>query len=192
MQIRRRAGGASGKIPVMPVTSLDDANAFHRAMRMVAATKAGRVLFRPTAHRLDRLVSTLTQGRYSFAGLAAGLPSVMLTTTGAKSGEPRTVALLGIPHPDGVAVVAANYGDARHPGWYHNLQANPAATAVIEGETCYVTARLATPAEPDEIWERGTAIYPGLTKEQAWAGDRRIEALILDRHSANAGRTPKN
>ena len=54
----------------------------------------------------------------------------ILTATGAKSGKPRTVALLGIPHPDGVPVVAANYGDAKHPAWYHKLKANPAATVV--------------------------------------------------------------
>lgn len=103
----------------MPVRSFDDANVFHRAMRAVAVTKAGRVLFRPTAHRLDQLVSKLTRGKRSFAGIAAGLPAVILTTTGAKSGKPRTVALLGIPHPDGVAVVATNYGGATHPAWYH-------------------------------------------------------------------------
>jgi hypothetical protein len=119
-----------GETTAMPVRFFNDANAFHRAMRAIAATKAGRVLFRPTAHRLDQLVSKLTGGKRSFAGIAAGLPSVILTATGAKSGKPRTVALLGIPHPDGVAVVAANYGDAKHPVWYHKLKANPAATVV--------------------------------------------------------------
>jgi hypothetical protein len=57
-------------------------------MRGVAATKAGRVFFRPTAHRLDQLVSKLTGGKHSFAGITAGLPTVILTTTGAKSGNP--------------------------------------------------------------------------------------------------------
>jgi deazaflavin-dependent oxidoreductase (nitroreductase family) len=165
----------------MPVRSLDDANVFHRAMRAIAATKAGRVLFRPTAHRLDQLVSKLTGGKRSFAGIAAGLPSVILTTTGAKSGKPRTVALLGIPHPDGVAIVAANYGDAKHPAWYHNLKANPAATVVIEGDTWHATARLATPGEREEIWAKGVEIYSGLAKEQVWAGDRHIEAFVLKR-----------
>jgi deazaflavin-dependent oxidoreductase (nitroreductase family) len=165
----------------MPVHSFDDANVFHRAMRAVAATKAGRVLFRPTAHRLDQLVSKLTGGKRSFAGIAAGLPSVILTTTGAKSGKPRTVALLGIPHPDGVAVVAANYGDAKHPAWSHNLKANPAATVVIEGDNWDANARLAAPREREEIWTKGVKIYPGLTKEQVWAGDRHIEAFVLER-----------
>ncbi|RUP01226.1 MAG: nitroreductase family deazaflavin-dependent oxidoreductase [Mycobacterium sp.] len=165
----------------MPATSFNDANALHRSMRRLAATKAGRVLFRPTAHRLDQLLSKLTGGRYSFAGVAAGLPSVILTTTGARTGQPRTVALLGIPHPDGVAFVAANYGDEKHPSWYYNLKANPVATVVIEGDTWTATARLANPAERQAIWSKGVAIYPGLAKEQEWAGERRIEAFILQR-----------
>ena len=119
----------------MPVRSFDDANAFHRAMRALAATKAGRVLFRPTAHHLDQLVSRLTGGKRSFAGLAAGLPTVILTTTGAKSGKARTVALLGIPHPDGVAVVATNYGGAKHPAWYHNLKASNRPLPTIRKNT---------------------------------------------------------
>jgi deazaflavin-dependent oxidoreductase (nitroreductase family) len=165
----------------MPARSFDDANVFHRAMRAVAATKSGRVFFRPTAHRLDQLVSRLTGGKRSFAGIAAGLPSVILTTTGAKSGKPRTVALLGIPHPDGVAIVAANYGDRKHPAWYHSLKADPAATVVIEGDTWDANARLAAPGEREEIWAKGVEIYPGLTKEQVWAGDRRIAVFVLER-----------
>lgn len=170
-----------GKNAAMPVRSFYDANLFHRAMRGVAGTKAGRVFFRPMAHRLDWLVSKLTGGKYSFAGIAAGLPTVILTTTGAKSGKPRTVALLGIPHPDGVAVVAANYGGARHPGWYHNLKANPVARVTIEGDTWDASARLATAGEREEIWAKGVDLYPGLTKEREWAGDRRIEAFVLKR-----------
>jgi deazaflavin-dependent oxidoreductase (nitroreductase family) len=165
----------------VPARDFSDANVFHRAMRAIAATRAGRVLFRPTAHRLDQLVSKLTGGKQSFAGIAAGLPAVILTTTGARSGKPRTVALLGIPHPAGVAVVATNYGDAKHPAWYHNLKANPEATVTIEGDTWHATGRLATREERDAIWAKGVEIYPGLTKEQTWAGDRHIEAFVLMR-----------
>jgi deazaflavin-dependent oxidoreductase (nitroreductase family) len=165
----------------MGVRSFDDANAFHRTMRTIAATKAGRVLFRPTAHHLDQLVSKLTGGKRSFAGIAAGLPTVVLTTTGAKSGKPRTVALLGIPHADGVAVVAANYGAAKHPAWYHNLKTNPTVMVTIHGDTWRAIARPVTPRERDEIWANGVEMYPGLTKEETWAGDRHIEAFVLTR-----------
>lgn len=166
----------------MPTRSFDEANRFQRTVRTLGVTKVARVLFRPTAHRLDRLVSRLTGGRRSLSGVGAGLSMVILTTTGAKSGRARTVALLGIAHPDGVAVVASNFGGALHPGWYHNLRANPVATVTMEGQAWSATARLAGPDERDAIWERGVKIFPGLTKEQARAGDRRIEAFVLVRH----------
>src|SRR5262249_58583384 len=118
-------------------------------------------LLRRTAQRLDRLMTTVTGGRSSFAAIATGVPAVILTTTGAKSGEPRTVALYGIPHPDGVALVASNWGGEKHPAWYYNLKANPQATVTIGRDTWQATARLATPGERDEIWAKGLEIYPG-------------------------------
>jgi deazaflavin-dependent oxidoreductase (nitroreductase family) len=77
--------------------------------------------------------------------------------------------------------VATNYGAAKHPAWYHNLKANPTATVTIEGDTWHATGRLATPVERAEIWAKGVEIFPGLTKEQAWARDRHIEAFVLKR-----------
>lgn len=79
----------------MPARSFEDANAFHRVVRAFATTKVGAVLFRPTAHHLDELISRLTGGKRTFAGIMGGVPAVILTTTGAKSGAPRTVAVLG-------------------------------------------------------------------------------------------------
>jgi deazaflavin-dependent oxidoreductase (nitroreductase family) len=124
------------KNDTMPVRSFNDANAFYRMMRSFAATKVGVALFRPTAHHLDQLVGKLTGGKRSFAEIALGLPAVIVTTTGAKSGEPRTVVVFGIPHPDGLSLIASNFGGAKHPAWYHNLKANPEATVSIEGDTC--------------------------------------------------------
>ena len=148
----------------MPQRSFDDASAFHRVMRTFAATKVGVALLRPTANRLDQLITKATGGRRSFAGIATGVPVVILTTTGAKSGEPRTVAVYGIPHPDGLALIASNWGGAKHPAWYHNLKANPQATVSIEGDTWHATARRATPRERGEIWAKGVELYPGWAK----------------------------
>jgi deazaflavin-dependent oxidoreductase (nitroreductase family) len=170
-----------GNNGIMPSRSFDDANAFHRVMRTFAATKVGAAFLRPTAHHLDRLIAKVTGGRSSFAGIATGVPAVMLTTTGAKSGEPRTVAVYGIPHPDGVALIASNWGGARHPAWYHNLKANPEATVSIGPDTWHATARLAAPGERDEIWAKGLEIYPGWRNYEARAGERHIEAFVLSR-----------
>ena len=165
----------------MSSRSFDDANAFHRMMRTFAATKVGAGFLRRTAHHLDRLITKLTGGRSSFAGIATGVPAVVLTTTGAKSREPRTVALYGIPHPDGVGLIASNFGGPKHPAWYYNLKANPEATVSIGRDTWHATARLATPRERDEIWAKGIEIYPGWRRYETRAGNRHIEAFILSR-----------
>jgi deazaflavin-dependent oxidoreductase (nitroreductase family) len=162
--------------------SFDDTNAFHRAMRTFAATKVGGAFLRRTGHHLDRLVTKVTGGRSSFAGIATGIPAVMLTTTGARSGEPRTVAVYGIPHPDGVGLIASNFGGEKHPAWYYNLKANPEATVSIGRDTWRATARLATPAERDEMWAKGVKMYPGWRKYEVRAGDRHIEAFVLSRN----------
>jgi deazaflavin-dependent oxidoreductase (nitroreductase family) len=159
-----------------------NANVFHRAIRTFAATRAGEAVLRPTAHRLDQLIAKLTRGRGSFAKAVTGVPAVILTVTGAKSGQPRTVAVFGIPHPDGLAVIASNFGDKKHPGWYHNLKANPAVTVASEGDVWPATARLAAPQEFDEIWAKGIQIYPGWQKYVARAGTRQMEAFVLSRN----------
>ena len=166
----------------MPGRSFAEANAFQRTMRTLAATKLGVALLRPTANHLDQLVSRLTGGKRSFAGIVTGVPAVILTTTGAKSGEHRTVTVYGIPHPDGLALIASNWGGVKHPAWYHNLKANPEATVSLEGDTWHATARPATPGERDEIWAKGLEIYPGWRKYEARAGERKIEAFVLSRN----------
>ena len=171
-----------GNNDTMPGRSFDDANAFHRMMRSFAATKVGAAFLRPSAHRLDRLITKVTGGRGSFVGIATGVPAVMLTTKGAKSGESRTVALYGIPHPDGAGLIASNFGGTKHPAWYYNLKANPEATVTIGRDTRQATARLATPRERDEIWAKGLEIYPGWRKYETRAGERHIEAFVLSRN----------
>jgi deazaflavin-dependent oxidoreductase (nitroreductase family) len=170
-----------GNNDTMPDLSFDHANPFHRVVRSLASTKLGVALLRPTAHHLDRLITKATGGRSSFAGLVTGVPAVMLTTTGAKSGEPRTVALYGIPHPGGVGLIASNFGGVKHPAWYYNLKAHPEATVTIGRDTWHATARLATPDERGEIWAKGLEIYPGWRKYEARAGERHIEAFVLSR-----------
>jgi deazaflavin-dependent oxidoreductase (nitroreductase family) len=165
----------------MPVRSFDKANAFHRAMRRFIATKVGVAIFRPTAHHFDRLASRLTGGRRSAAWFLTGVPAVMLTTIGAKSGQPRTVAVYGIPHPEGLAVIASNFGGTKHPAWYHNLKADPHATVTVEGDTWDAVARIAEPRERDDIYAKGIEIYPGWRKYEKTAGDRHIEAFVLGR-----------
>ncbi len=80
-----------------------------------------------------------------------------------------------------MALIASNFGGAKHPAWYHNLRAHPEATVSIGRDTWQATARLASPGERDEIWSKGIKMYPGWSKYEARAGDRHIEAFILSR-----------
>jgi deazaflavin-dependent oxidoreductase (nitroreductase family) len=115
--------------------TFDRANSIQRALRRVAATGPGSSLFAGVMHRIDRPVYRLTRGRHTFASLVSGLPVVMLTTTGARSGRPRTVPVLGLPTAEGLAVIASNFGQHRHPSWYYNLRADPEGSVAVDGRS---------------------------------------------------------
>ena len=77
-------------------------------------------------------IAKTTKGRHTLS-YTSGLPIVLLRTTGAKSKLPRTVPLVGMPVDGGLAIIASNFGQTRHPAWYYNLRANPAAEASVDG-----------------------------------------------------------
>jgi deazaflavin-dependent oxidoreductase (nitroreductase family) len=115
-------------------------------------------------------------------GMFEGAPMILIHHVGAKTGTERVSPLVYFAEDDGRMVIVASKGGAPdNPAWYHNLKANPAAKVTTEGDTWDATARLSTPGERDEIWAKGVEIFPGLTKEQAWAGDRHIDAFVLKR-----------
>ena len=70
--------------------AFDQANSFQKVLRRFASSGPGSWLFARIMHRIDRPVHRVTRGRYTFASVVSGIPVVMLTTTGAKSGQSRT------------------------------------------------------------------------------------------------------
>ena len=98
-------------------------------------------------------------GSRVFANLGQ-MPTLLLTTTGHKSGQPRTVPLLYIENADGFAIVASFGGAPKHPSWYLNLQGDPKATIQIEKRVIPVTATTASQEEKKHLWPEFTAIYP--------------------------------
>jgi hypothetical protein len=95
---------------VSELPAFDQANLMQRLLRRFAASGAGSWFFARVLHHIDRPVFELTRGRRTFTSLLSGLPVVMLTTTGARSGRPRTVPLIGIPVDGTVAVIGSNFG----------------------------------------------------------------------------------
>lgn len=90
-----------------------------------------------------------------------GAPVLLLTTTGAKSGQPRTSPMMYLPEGDRIFVFASNEGKDNHPSWYHNLRANPSATVELGTDTFAVTAVEITGAEHDRLYGIQAKRYPG-------------------------------
>jgi hypothetical protein len=92
-----------------------EANPIQRFMRWSAATAPMSWLYVRVLHHVDRLIYRLTRGRHTFVNWVSGLPVVMLTTTGAKTGQQRVWPVLGVPDGDNLVVMAANWGSAIIP-----------------------------------------------------------------------------
>jgi deazaflavin-dependent oxidoreductase (nitroreductase family) len=127
---------------------------------------------------LDRRLYRLTGGRWSVVGRHE-LPTLLITTTGRKSGLPRTQPLLYARDGDGYVVVASNWGQAQHPAWSANLLARPAARVTLGDREFDVRAALATGAERDRLWRLVQGIWPGYAAyaERAQAREIRIFRL---------------
>src|SRR5437762_5390716 len=94
------------------------------------------------------------------SGPMAGRPLMILTTSGAKTGEPRSAVVTYTRDGDAYVIAASKSGAPTNPAWYHNLVANPAATVETDGETFGVTARVTEGAERDRLWDRHAAERP--------------------------------
>lgn len=162
-----------------PLT-FERSNAVQKAVRRLAASGPGAWLFARVLHRIDRPVYRLTRGRHTFASLLSGIPVVLLTTTGARTGRPRTVPVLGLPAAGGLAVIASNFGQQHQPGWYYNLVANPEGSVMVDGRSRQVRAVEAEGDVRRRIWEEGLRVYPGWAQYERRASHRRIAVFVLE------------
>jgi deazaflavin-dependent oxidoreductase (nitroreductase family) len=152
----------------------------HRLVRRTAATRPMARFYGVIQQPLDRFVYRVSGGGTTASSWLAGVEITMLTTTGAKSGRPRTLPVLGLPDGEDMLLIASNFGRPRNPSWYHNLRANPRATITFDGTTRELTARELSGAERERGYERGEEIYPGFTHYRRWAANRQIPVLRLE------------
>jgi deazaflavin-dependent oxidoreductase (nitroreductase family) len=124
----------------------------------------------------DRLVGRLTKGRVVTLGI---LPSLLLTTTGRRSGQPRTNPLLYVRDGSGFVVIGSNWGQPRQPAWVLNLLADPTATVRLGGTRIPVRGEEATGAERNRLWQLLVAAWPAYQTYRQRAGDREIKIFRL-------------
>jgi len=122
-----------------------------------------------------------TGGREGNTLLDTGLPVVIVTTRGNKSGKIRKTPLMRVEHDGQYALVASQGGAPTHPVWYHNLAADPEAVTVQDGpEVLDVRVHETSGAERDEWWGRAVAAYPSYADYQRGT-DRQIPVLVATR-----------
>lgn len=154
-------------------------NRAQRTVQSLASTKAGAWLFSSLLAPMDRTVSRVTHDRVSMPWLLAGLPALVLTTTGRKTGQPRQAHLIAVPFRGTLALLGTNFGQTATPAWVLNLEADPRGTVTHKGRTRDIHARPATPAEQAEVLATSTSVYGGYVKYQQRIS-RKLRIFILE------------
>ena len=131
-----------------------------------------------TMNTIHRTVQSVSGGRLGWS--LAKMLVVELTTTGRKSGLPRSVMLTS-PHQNGdtIVLVASRGGDDQHPAWLLNLRDNASVTVGTKNDTKQMTARIADETERAELWPKITAVYKGYAGYQRKT-DREIPVVLLE------------
>jgi deazaflavin-dependent oxidoreductase (nitroreductase family) len=121
-----------------------------------------------------RANGTVTQGPF------VGRQVLLLTTTGVKSGEPRTTPLVYTTDGDQIVIVASMGGAPDHPFWFNNLVAEPIVTVELGDETFQAKATVATPAERRRLYDQHAELHPSF-KDYEQKTSREIPVILLDR-----------
>jgi deazaflavin-dependent oxidoreductase (nitroreductase family) len=109
-----------------------------------------------------------------------GTQTLLLTTTGRKSGEQRTTPLIYAPHGDAFTIVASKGGADEPPAWYLNLSENPQVEVQVKGDRFTANARTASAEEKPAIWRAMVAEWPSYDEYQHKT-DREIPVVVLER-----------
>lgn len=127
--------------------------------------------------KLNVPVYRLSRGR--IGGRVGKGPVLLLTTTGRKSGEPRTAPVLYLADGERYVVINTNAGNTKVPAWSLNLRADPEAEVEVRGKRAKVRARLAEGEERDELWRRHMQQYSGWDYYESKL-DREIGVFVLE------------
>jgi len=171
-----------------PVTEqrLDEVASYERTRRDTLLTAAMRSLgkskyfasaYRRVGPRFDPWLMRVTHGRA--ISRVYGMPALILDTVGARSGLPRSSALLYLRDGDDFAVVGTNFGQLHHPAWTGNLLARPDAEVEVGPVRLRVRAELAGQEAWERLWPEFCAVYPGYAGYLERCGDRTPRLFLL-------------
>ena len=125
-----------------------------------------------------RIIEEFRANEGNVGGQFAGVPLLLLTTTGAKSGEPRIIPLAYLSDGGHIYVFAGNRGAPTNPGWYHNLVAHPGVTVELGTETFEARATVVDNAEANRLGRIQAQKIPALAALQT---TRKVPVVLLER-----------
>jgi F420H(2)-dependent quinone reductase len=128
----------------------------------------------------ERNKGVIEEFRVNEGRVQGWVPLILLTTIGAKTGQPRIAPLIRVDHGDHLLAIASKGGDPKHPEWYLNLLAHPEVTVEVDSEKFLATARVLTGEERERAFKRAVEVYPryGLYQEKT---KREIPVIALER-----------
>jgi deazaflavin-dependent oxidoreductase (nitroreductase family) len=115
---------------------------------------------------------------HASGGPFAGRQVLILTTTGARTGERRASPLAYSRDGDDIVIVASKGGAPTHPAWFHNIVAHPSVTIEVDGKTMQATAHVADDEERRRLYDQHAALHPGF-KDYEGRTDRIIPVIVL-------------
>ena len=124
------------------------------------------------------ILYNLTGGRIQMNNAQDPVGLLALTTTGRKSGQPRTVSLVYIKSGSSYVVSASNAGRDRHPAWYFNLRSDPQVTVQIKGQQINAIAETTGPEQRKQLWEQLVEASPMFARYER-ATSREIPMVLL-------------
>lgn len=128
----------------------------------------------------NRIIEEFRANGGKVGGQFAGAPLLLLTTTGARSGQLRTNPLMYLPDGERYVIFGSKAGAPTNPDWYHNLVANPEATVEVGTDKHRVRAVMTHGSERDDLYARQSELYPGFAEYQAKTA-RKIPVIALER-----------
>ncbi len=126
------------------------------------------------------IIDELRANAGKVGGPFEGAPMLVLHTTGARSGSERVHPLVYQANGDRLVIFGSKGGAPTHPGWYHNLVANPEVTVEVGTETIPLRARVAEGEERERLWTRQKQVMPGFADYEAKTS-RQIPVVVLER-----------
>jgi deazaflavin-dependent oxidoreductase (nitroreductase family) len=154
-------------------------NAFQKLLHRFLMLRPVSAFLAVYLYRMDTLVLRFTKGKHTIAEIV-GLSMIEITTTGAKTGEARSMPLVSLFEGEKIALIGSNFGRKTNPGWYYNLKAHPQCTALVNGCVQNYLARETHGEERQKYWDMAVSVYKGYELYAIRAAHRKIPVIVLE------------